>query len=588
MALDGVMISSLVYELQSTLTGGRIDKISMPERDELLLHIAGNSKTFRLLISANASLPLMYLTDENKPSPTQAPTFCMLLRRHISSGRIQRIYQEGLERVITIEISHLDDLDRPCLKKLIIELMGKYSNIIFTDDQDRIIDSIKRIPPSISSLREVLPGRYYYLPDELKKDDPLTTAFSLNTVEGTVIKSIYSTYAGISPLLAAEMCTRAGIDGDKSTSQLTDAETESLSKSFEGMINDIKNHVYSPVLIKRGDVPYDFSPFKMLQFSEPEFTQHSYASPSVLLEDFYQDKESYSRMRQKTADLRKITTNCLERAVKKLDLQNKQLKDCANKDKYKVYGDLINTYGYELSGGEDSLTCKNYYDEDREIRIPLDPHKTASANAKKYYDKYAKCSRTEKALSQEITKTSADIAQLESILMSLNLSADESDLNEIRKELIDSDYLKGSNNKNNNQGNARNKGKQPPKSVPMHFVSSDGYDIYVGKNNIQNEELSFKLSSPDDWWFHAKGVPGSHVIVKTEKDKEIPDSVFIEAGSLAAYYSKASDQDKVEVDYTRCKNLKKAPGAAPGFVIYHTNYSMVVSPSDRPCKAAKP
>lgn len=572
MALDGFVISNITYELSNSLSGGRINKIAMPDKDELIFTIKAGKSTQRLLISASPSLPLLYLTQVNKPSPMTAPAFCMLLRKHIGSARILSITQLGLERIVCFHFEHLDELGDVCQKKLYVELMGKYSNIIFTDNDDNIIDSIKRVPAQVSSLREVLPGRKYFLPDELKKADILSVSeedFSkiIRSSNLSLVKALYQSFAGISPLMASEMITRASLSNQ--TDILSDIECRHLYHTIHLLIEDIQNGRFIPNIIYRSGEPFEFSSIILESYQGEDFTIKKYDSVSTLLFDFYSAKDNIARIRQKSADLRKVVQNALERAVKKFDLQSKQLKDTKKKDKFKVYGDLLNTYGYALSGGEDKFTCENYYDENKEITIPLDPTLSATDNAKSFYDKYAKLKRTDEALSEEIQKTAQDIEHLNSISISLDIATDEADLAQIKEELIEFGYIR-----------KHHIGKKAKiNSKPMHFLSSDGFHIYVGKNNYQNEELTFKVATGNDWWFHAKGVAGSHVIVKSG-NKELSDRTFEEAAALAAYYSKARDNEKVEIDYIQKKNIKKVPGAAPGFVIYHTNWSMIVAPAN--------
>lgn len=572
MAFDGLVVANLVHELKTELLGSRISKIAMPNKDELLFQIKSHTGNHKLLISAGASLPLMYLTPEKKPNPMVAPAFCMLLRKHIGNAKITDISQFSLERIICIRLEHLDELGDPATKHLYIELMGKHSNIIFTDENDIVLDSIKRIPSSISSIREVLPGRRYFIPDELKKEDIFNLDLEkfrsiLQSKENSIIKALYLNISGISPLIAEEICTRSGISSETSSLLLSDIETLHLFHTLELLTEDIKNGTFFANIIYENDIPLEFSSTKLMMYENPRFQVKEYNSISEVLFRFYAEKDMYMRIRQKSADLRKIVSSLLERASKKYDLQEKQLKDAEKKDKFKVYGDLLNTYGYSLQGGEEYLICENFYNENKEIKVPLDKNLSAIENAKKYYEKYAKLKRTDEALSLEIQKTESDIKHLTSISASLELANEETDLNQIKEELIEYGFLR------------RNSGAKKEKliSKPLHFVTKEGFHIYVGKNNYQNEELTFKIASPNDWWFHAKGMAGSHVIVKTE-NKELPDSVFEAAASLAAYYSKARHNEKVEIDYIQRKNIKKVPSSAPGFVIYHTNWSMMASP----------
>lgn len=573
MAFDGIVISNLTYELNTNLVGGRISKISMPEDNELIFTIKNNAKTYRLLVSASASLPLVYLTDVNKPAPKVAPAFLMLLRKYIGTAKINNIFQMGLERILCFELEHLNELGDLSHKRMYIEIMGKHSNIIFTDENNKIIDSIKRISANMSSLREVLPGREYFLPEELKKKDLLTTELEefieiLKSKEYPLSKSIYMNFAGISPLIAEEIILRASLLSQAPSTSLGELEYTHLFHTIQNLLEDINTHNFTPNIIYKGEEAIEFSSISLYSYEGKEYKKESFDSVSKMLYDFYSSREAFVLNRQKSSDLRRIVNTALERASKKYDLQEKQLQDADKKDIYRVYGDLLNTYGYSLKGGESSFTTENFYDDNKEITIPLDKNKSAKENAKKYYDKYAKLSRTTKALSEEILKTKNDMEHLQSIQTALEVSSDDESLSQIRQELVDFGYIK-------KHSSAK---KQKITSHPYHYISSDGYDIYVGKNNYQNEELTFKVATGNDWWFHAKGIPGSHVILKSNNEEELPDRAYEEAAALAAFYSKAKDADKVEVDYIQKKNIKKVAGAAPGFVIYHSNWSMVATP----------
>ncbi len=572
MAFDGITISNLVKELKTELTGGRIYKIAQPENDELLLTIkTGRSGQRRLFISAGASLPLIYLTDNNKPSPLTAPGFCMLLRKHLQNGRITDITQPGLERIIHIHIEHLNELGDLCQKKLIVEIMGKHSNIIFIDDKNMIIDSIKHISGMVSSVREVLPGRPYFIADTQEKENPLAAspqAFqTLLTAKGMPIyKAVYSSFTGLSPVIAQEICYRAVLDGDTSTALLS-AEPDRctvLYQAFSHCMELVKSGTFSPAIYYDEEAPVEFSSLPLSIYNDNRSV--SYDSVSSLLEQYYAAKNTVTRIRQKSVDLRKVVQTALERNVKKYDLQLRQIQDTEKKDKYKVYGELLNTYGYGVEPGTKSMEALNYYTNEM-ITIPLDPTLTPSENAKKYFDKYGKLKRTAEALSSLTLEVKAEIEHLESISAALDIALLEEDLIQIKQELVESGYIR-------RKGNAK---KEKVTSKPFHYISGDGYHMYVGKNNYQNEDLTFKFAVGNDWWFHAKGIPGSHVIVKTGGD-ELPDTTFEEAARLAAFYSKGQGQEKVEIDYTEKKNVKKPGGGKPGFVVYYTNYSMMIEP----------
>lgn len=571
MALDGIVISNLVYELNHTLKNSRISKIAQPEADELLLTCKGQNGQHRLLLSASASLPFVYLTKENKPSPLTAPTFCMVLRKHIANGKILEITQPHMERIIHIRVEHLNELGDLCEKTLIIELMGKHSNIIFCNEKGMIIDSIKHVSSAMSSVREVLPGRDYFIPStqEDKKNplvmDKLQVMKALSGKPVSVAKAIYTTFTGISPLIAQEVAYRAGIDGDAPLASLSEEQLLHLSNLFCFMMEDIKEGNFSPVIVRKGQEPIDFSSVPLTQYQDMEV--ENVDSISSVLENFYAEKNQYTRIRQKSVDLRKIVSTALERNQKKYQLQVKQLKDTEKKDKYKVYGELIQAYGYGLPEGSTVLEAENYYDNNKVISIPLDKDLTPLENAKKYFDRYGKLKRTYEALSELILETKAEIEHLESIQNSLDIAVSAEDLIQIKEELVEFGFIK--------KGHGGKKVRS--KSKPFHYLSSDGYDIYVGKNNYQNDELTFKVATGNDWWFHAKGMPGSHVIVKS-RNEELPDRVFEEAGMLAGYYSKGRDSDKIEIDYLQKKNIKKPNGSAPGFVVYYTNFSLTIHP----------
>ena len=567
MAFDGITVAALTKELKETICDGRIAKIAQPESDELLLTIKTKEGQRRLSISASASLPLIYLTNDNKPSPMTAPNFCMLLRKHIGNGRIVDVSQPGLERIIQLRIEHLDELGDLRQKTLVIEIMGKHSNIIFCDEKDQIIDSIKHVPAQMSSVREVLPGRPYFIPDTMEKQDPLTAAgedFSraLRGKPMRISKAVYTSFTGISPVVAEEICYLAGIDSQMTASDLTDDMLTHLYRQFQYYMEDVRNGAFNPVIYFDGNTPKEFSALPLTHFQNLE--KKEYSSISEVLSTYYATRNALVRIRQKSADLRHIVQTALERNRKKYELQSRQLKDTENRDLYKVYGELINAYGYQLPEGSKELTALNYYTGE-EITIPLDPVKTPQENAQKYFARYNKQKRTYEALTELISETGDEIRYLESVESALDIALYEEDLTQIKEELSQAGYIR----------RRQQKKKAKILSRPLHYVSSDGYHMYVGKNNLQNEELTFHFASGNDWWFHAKGVPGSHVILKSGGD-EVPDRTFEEAGRLAAYYSKNRGNEKAEIDYIEKKHVKKVNGSRPGFVIYHTNYSLVI------------
>lgn len=569
MAFDGITIANITKELNDKLTSGRIRKIAQPENDELILTIKSPEGNFRLLISASASLPLIYLTETNKPSPMTAPNFCMLLRKHIENGRILKISQPGLERIIRFDIEHVDEMGDLCQKTLIVEIMGKHSNIIFCDKNDRIIDSIKHVSLQMSSVREVLPGRTYFIPVTQEKADPLSLseedfAQRIGSRSTKLSKALYTSYTGISPVAANEIVFRSGLDAEMSGNALSELEMLHFYKTFFYFMDDVRSGSFSPQIIYQDKTPVEYSALDMTMYSDCE--KLSKDSISQILETYYAERNIVSRIRQRSVDLRKIVQTALERSRKKYDIQSRQLQDTEKRETYRIYGELLTTYGYSAQPGAKSLDVLNYYTNEN-LTIPLDPQMTALENAKKYFDKYSKLKRTFEAVTELLEETGNEVQHLDSISTALDIALSEEDLVEIKEELMEYGYIK-----------KRHAGSKKPKitSKPFHYLSSDGYHMYVGKNNFQNEELTFKFASGNDWWFHAKGVPGSHVIVKTDGADDMPDSTFEEAGRLAAYYSQNRGNEKVEIDYIQKKQVKKPKGGKPGFVVYYTNYSLII------------
>ena len=570
MAFDGITIAALVHEMSEKLVGGHVQKIAQPETDELLLTIKNNRISYKLQISASASLPLLHLTEQTKQSPLTAPNFCMLLRKHLGGARLLACRQMGLERVIEFQFENLNELGDIVQKSLMIEIMGKHSNIIFIERDNQIIDSIKHVNSMLSSVREVLPGREYFIPNTLNKCDPFELSVEIwNDVvcrrPTTVAKALYTSLVGFSASLSQELAYRACIDGDAPMSSLTGNEKSALLNQIRELLQNLKDGEFQPCIIFQEGVPVEFGAIPLLRFPGEQRTD--YSSISEVIETFYGEKDLITRIRQKSTDLRKTVTTILERGYKKMDIQRKQLRDTEKKERYKVYGELLNTYGYQMQPGDKSLTCVDYYTE-KEVTIPVDPTLSYTENANRYFAKYNKMKRTFEAVTEQMKECQADVDHLESILTELDIARKEEDLQAIRQELIDSGYMK--------EKGGRRKNHRMPKSKPLHFISSDGFDIFVGKNNYQNDELTFQMATGNDWWFHAKNMPGSHVILRSQGD-EPPIRAFEEAASLAAYFSKGKGSDKVEIDYIQKKHVKKPNGSKPGYVVYYTNYSLMAS-----------
>lgn len=580
MAFDGVVISNIVKDMKERLTGGRIYKIYQPENDEINLVIKNLGTTFRLMLNASPTLPLVYFLSENKANPATAPNFCMLLRKHIGNGRIVGIEQPGFERIIMIDIEHLDEMGDLCRKKLVIELMGKHSNIIFMEENGRIVDAIKRIGAQISSVREVLPGYDYVLPPNEKMDPSEVSKEYFQTVilekAMSVEKAIYSSVTGFSKLIASELCYEAGVDGNFSTDSLAAGNKEALWDAFSGLVARVKDGNYEPVIVYNEDEPVAFSSIPLKMYGD--LRQEYFGDISELLACYYAKKDIYSRIRQKSTDLRKVLATAVERTSRKYDIQRRQLKDTEKRDKYRIYGELLQTYGYEVQTGDKEVTVMNYY-TNKEVTIPLDTTMTPVENANRYFNKYNKLKRTYEASLTLVEESKKTLEHLLSLQNSIEIATSEADLAEIKEEMVMAGLIKAKQGKKN--------GVKQEKSKPLHYISSDGFHMYVGKNNLQNDRLTFKTAGTKDLWFHAKEMPGSHVIVKLEGAEDVPDATYEEAARLAAYYSSGKTSPKVEIDYTRRGNLKKPPQANPGYVIYHTNYSMVALPDIRGIEEVK-
>jgi len=576
MAFDGVVIASIIHELKDKILGGRIGKVNQPEKDELILTIRHNRVNHKLLLSSMASMPKLHLTQTNKTNPITAPNFCMLLRKHLVGGVIKSISQPNFERIVEFEIENFDELGVLVTRRLIIEIMGRHSNIILTSEDHMIMDAVRRVGAQISSVREVFPNRAYVLPPNQDKVDPtqiedISDFIACLKKDMPIQKSLYTSITGLSPQIAEALCYDSQINGSDDLSILKDDQLMTLHASFEGLTNAIEYGDYDPIIYVTEDGAQKAFTVIPLNFLT-DLEAVPYDSPSEMVENYYLQNAIRSRISQKSVDLRKLVNTNLERCYKKLNIQHQQIQDTGDRDKFKIRGELINSNIYKIKEGDTSVTVLDYYNDNKEITIALDPQLSPSKNSQKQYNKYNKKKRTLEALSGHIQTTKQELDHLESVKYALEHALKEEDLLEIREELMATGYIKF----------RRSKAKKAlKKAESMHYLSSDGFHIYVGKNNLQNEYLTTKFANGGDWWFHAKGIPGSHVIVKTQgmKMEEIPDRLYEEAAGLAAYYSKDKNSAKVSVDYLQKKHLKKPNGTAPGYVIYHTNYSMMATPS---------
>lgn len=579
MALDGITTAAIVHELKTTLLGGRIDKIHQPTGDEIRMSVRGTGVVHKLLLCANSGNPRMHLTQNTKENPMTAPLFCMVLRKHLAGGRIIDITQPNFERIIELNIESSNEMGDMTSKRLILEIMGKHSNLILTDETGRILDSIKRVSHEKSSVREVLPGKEYVLPPAQEKKNPLLTEsgdfqFSLHLQEGRKLQEfLYLTYTGISPSMAAEVCHRAGLDASNACQETSTEEGERLFSAFRKLMDQVAENDFSYEIYHHASenrvLDFAVVPMTMLE----SLNHKAYPSVSTLLEGFYEERDTAYHLKQKAHDMRRLVQSNIDRCVKKREIQLKTVQDVANMDIWKKKGELITANIYAVALGMTTLKTIDFYDESMcEIEIALDPTKTPAENAQKYFYRYNKAKRTLVALEVQRKQNDEELNYLESVLNAIDSARENADLAEIRSELVESGFMRKQ---------AVKKGAPKAKKArPMQFISTDGYTIFVGKSNLQNDELTLRTADSTDLWLHTKDLPGSHVIIRTNGTGEAPATTLEEAANLAAFYSKAKYGSMVPVDYTQRKNVKKPSGAKPGMVIYLTNRTIYVTPDE--------
>ncbi|MGO1470339.1 MAG: Rqc2 family fibronectin-binding protein [Tissierella sp.] len=581
MSFDGIVTHTVVTELEKKLIGGRIDKIYQPEKDEIWIHIRSKGSNYKLLISATSNNPRIYTTKNSKQNPATPPMFCMLLRKHLIGGTILNIKQLNLDRVISIDISSLDELGDPTEKTLTIEIMGKHSNIIFVEkSNNKIIDSIKRVSFDMSRVRQILPGNTYIFPPSQDKLNPLLSnkeefiKLLKNEKPNThIYKFFYFNYMGLSPFISKEICFNANLDIKRNINSLSTLDIENLYQNFNNFISKIKSQKFNPLYIKDSEGKIlAFYSLDIHMFGE----KNKIFLPTIseVLDIVYDSKDTFDRVSQKSQFIKKLVQTKLDRSLNKLSKQNNELIESKDREKYKIYADLISANIHNINTGLKSVSLPNFYDENMaELSIPLDKKLSAPENAQRYYKRYSKLKSRESLLKIQIKETKDEIEYLENVLISIEHSKHIDEIEEIRDELIKEKYIRDTS-----KDKIRRKRKNKSTFKPHHYISTDGLDIYVGKNNVQNEYITLKVARKDDLWFHVQGMPGSHVIVKRQND-EIPISTLEEAATLAAFYSKAKNSSNVSVDYTDKKNVKKAPSSKTGMVIYNNFKTINITPS---------
>ncbi|MCY9668019.1 NFACT family protein [Paenibacillus alginolyticus] len=579
MALDGLVLHAIVHELQACV-GGRINKIHQPTENDVIMHIRAQGQNVKLLLSANPTYPRVQITEQSSLNPMDAPMFCMLLRKHCESGVIEAVEQIGMERVIRMQIRHRDELGDMSTKQIIVEIMGRHSNIILLDPAtETILDGIHHVTPAISSYRIVMPGSKYVTPPEQDKQNPLEANASsfLNAIQqdpgeeestDKPEQKLVTAFSGLSPLIAKEIVFRSRQGGNNEQ----EIDSAALWTAFHDVMAAIRQHRYEPVIVEQEGTGKLF--FAMTPLTHIAGISTTYATPSDCLEHFYGDKAERDTVKQRVADLLRFLHNEANKNVKKLEKLQETVDDSKDADKYRILGELLTASLHLIKRGDREVEIINYYDEDQAlIKIKLDPLLNPSENAQRYFKKYTKMKNSTAIVEEQIAQTHQEITYLNSLLQQLSV-ASLTDIEEIRDELMEQGYVRDRNKK-------QRKKKKKDKPALACYLSSEGVPIYVGKNNTQNEYLTNRLASSMDTWLHTKDIPGSHVVIRSDSFSE---TTLMEAAQLAAYFSQAKQSSQVPVDYTAIKHVHKPNGSKPGFVIYVNQKTLFVTPDENMIK----
>lgn len=576
MALDGIVTRSIVHELQ-TIVGGRINKIHQPSPNDIIMQLRSAGGTKRLLLSANPTYPRVHFTEQAFLNPLEAPMFCMLLRKHCESGVIEAVRQVGMERIIHIDVRQRDELGDVSLKRLVIELMGRHSNIILLDPATGVqLDGIHHVTPAISGYRVVMPGFTYTEPPQQHKLNPLQSseeafiaAFNAAKEDNPGNGWLVGTFSGLSPLIAEEVYYRSFGEQEKQGQEIS---PEKLWYAFDQVMNDVREHRYTPIT---GDNAKGKSVFSAVRLTLIQEDAKTYDSISACMEEYFGEKALRDTVKQKTSDLLRFLQNERNKNIKKLTNLEKDLAEAEDAERYRIWGELLLPALHTIHKGDRSAELVNYYDEDQKTAIvPLDPLLTPSENAQRYFKKYNKFKNSLAVIDEQMGKTREEITYLEELLQQLSY-ATLSDVDEIREELIQQGYLRDRAKK----GKKKKKNDRPTLHV---YTSSEGIDIYVGKNNLQNEYVTNRLGAPNDTWLHTKDIPGSHVLIRSS---DFGDATLNEAAQLAAYFSQAKQSSSVPVDCTLIRHVRKPSGAKPGFVIYDHQRTLFVTPNEQLIKS---
>ncbi len=573
MPLDGFTLHFLTSELQREIVGCRVEKVHQPAKDELVLHLRDRNGPKKLFLSASANSPRVHLIKAAPENPSTPPMFCMLMRKHLTSATITDVRQKGLDRVLFIDFSATNELGDRVELSLCAEIMAKHSNLILIGQDGRIVDAVKRIDLTQSSVRQILPGFEYLDPpaqDKLSLLDFEAKNISdkvLNFTSKMLSSSLLGTVEGASPLICREIAEKSG--GDMQVGCMDGIQKMRVADLLDEIKEKLEQKAASPFILKdESGKPFDFSFMPITQYGSI-YVMSELDSFSQLLEEFYSERDRIDRTRQRSADLQKLLNSVLSRISRRLNNQRAELAACADKESLRINAELITAYQHTLKKGSLFYELENYYDNNNILRIPADPALSPSANAQKYYKEYRKAKTAEQMLATLIEQGEEELQYIDSVIDSLSRASGFGEINEIRAELARSGYLK--------RKNLPNKKTLQKASDPIEYRSSDGFKILVGRNNVQNDHLSLKTAAKGDLWLHTQKIPGSHVIVCAQGD-DIPDNTVLEAARIAAYHSRARESANVPVDYTQARNLKKPVGAKPGKVIYHVYNTVYVTP----------
>jgi predicted ribosome quality control (RQC) complex YloA/Tae2 family protein len=561
MSFDGIMTRAVAAELQNNLTSGRISKVYQPHKTDLVLTIRSNGKNQKLLISANPSFARMHLTEHQYENPDTPPMFCMLLRKHLEGAFIEKIEQLDLERIIKLTVKNRDEIGDETTKVLYVEIMGRHSNVILVDEKsEKIIDSIKHIPSFQNRHRTILPGYTFVMPPAQEKTNPFSVTTKEEFIskiswnEGKLDKQLVSRFSGFSPLIAKEIVYRAGL-----------SVKEEVAEAFLTVMKQLSAEQYEPQMITNEKKEY----FSVISLKHVTGDVRPFEAVSKLLDRFFYGKADRDRIKQQANDLEKYLSNEYDKITKKIGKLKKELEQTANAEEYQRKGELLTAYMYLAKKGDKDVEVEDYFSEDQPlVKIELDPLKTPAENAQSYFKKYAKLKKSVSIIQDQIEKAKNELLYFERLIVQMD-SASMKDVEEIREELGEGGYLK------HRQG--KNKKKQNQTPQPEKFISTDGTEILVGKNNKQNDYLTFKLSRANETWLHTKDIPGSHVLIRSSSPSE---TAIKEAAILAGFFSKAKNSSSVPVDYTLIKHVKKPNGSKPGFVIYDNQQTVFVTPDE--------